>query len=287
MELVIVTGMSGAGKSNAANVLEDIGFYCIDNIPPSLITEFAKLTRRGQSELSKVAIVTDIRGGEMFNEIDNVLSQLKENGIEYKVLFLDANDECLVKRYKETRRTHPMRAGMENMSLMEAVGREREILKSVRARADYIIDTTYTTTGSLKQRMTSLFLGDSSKGMSVQVMSFGFKYGSVPEADLVFDVRCLPNPYYIDELRLLTGLDDDIRNFVLSCSNTTGYVERLLALLDYSVPLYCAEGKSQLVIAIGCTGGKHRSVVLTELVYNHLSENGFKASVYHRDVQKN
>jgi len=287
MELIIVTGMSGAGKSNAANVLEDIGFYCIDNIPPSLITEFAKLTRRGQSELSKVAIVTDIRGGEMFNEIDDVLNQLKENGIEYKLLFLDASDECLVKRYKETRRVHPMRAGTENMSLMEAVGREREILKFVRAKADYIIDTTYTTTGSLKQRMTSLFLGDSSKGMSIQVMSFGFKYGSVPEADLVFDVRCLPNPYYIDELRPLTGLDDDIRDFVLSCANTNGYVERLLSLLDYSVPLYCAEGKSQLVIAIGCTGGKHRSVVLTELLYNHFSDNGFRASVYHRDVQKN
>ena len=287
MELIIVTGMSGAGKSNAANVLEDIGFYCIDNIPPSLITEFAKLTRRGQSQLAKVAIVTDIRGGEMFKEIDDVLNQLTENGIEYKVLFLDASDDCLVKRYKETRRAHPMRAGTENMSLIDAVQREREILKSVRARADYIIDTTYTTTGSLKQRLTSLFLGDSSKGMSVQVMSFGFKYGSVPEADLVFDVRCLPNPYYIDELRHLTGLDNEIREYVMSCSKTTGYVERLLALLDYSVPLYCAEGKSQLVIAIGCTGGKHRSVVLTELVYNHLAANGFKASVYHRDIQKN
>lgn len=286
MELIIVTGMSGAGKSNAANALEDIGFYCIDNIPPSLITEFAKLTRRGQSQLSKVAIVTDIRGGEMFNEIDEVLNQLTQNGIDYKVLFLDASDDCLVKRYKETRRAHPIRNGNDNMSLIDAVQREREILKSVRARADYIIDTTYTTAGSLKQRLTSLFLGDSSKGMSVQVMSFGFKYGSVPEADLVFDVRCLPNPYYIDELRPLTGLDDEIREYVMGCSQTTGYVDRLLSLLDYSVPLYCAEGKSQLVIAIGCTGGKHRSVVLTELVYNHLSNSGFKTSVYHRDIQK-
>ncbi|MEG1887039.1 MAG: RNase adapter RapZ [Oscillospiraceae bacterium] len=287
MELVIVTGMSGAGKSNAAHALEDIGFYCIDNIPPTLIMPFAELSLRTQNQLSKVAIVTDIRGGEMFDEIVSVLDQLTSGGVHYKVLFLDASDDCLVTRYKETRRMHPFKVNNADITVKEAVVKERMVLNDVRARADYIVDTSHTTLGSLKQRLTSLFLGDVNMGLNIQVISFGFKYGSVSEADLVFDVRCLPNPYYVDELRNLTGLDDAIRDFVMNLEQTKGFVPKLLELLDYSVPLYCAEGKSQLVIAIGCTGGKHRSVVFTELVYNHLLQRGFKCSVHHRDIRKN
>lgn len=285
MELIIVTGMSGAGKSQAANALEDIGFYCVDNMPPSLMPAFADLINRGQPQLSKIAVVTDVRGGELFHNIDEVLEELSQKGVDYKILFLDSSDEVLIRRYKETRRRHPL-CDLENISVIDAVKRERELLKSVRAKADYIVDTSQTSVAQLKQRLTSLFLGDSYQGLSIQCISFGFKYGTVPEADLVFDVRCLPNPYYIDELRPLTGLDDSIRDFVINAPHTKGLVERLISLVDYSVPLYCNEGKSQLVIAIGCTGGKHRSVVIAEVLYSHLAKNGYRVSVNHRDINK-
>lgn len=283
MEFFIITGMSGAGKSIAANALEDIGFYCIDNMPPSLIPAIAELSRRSESDLSKIAIVTDTRGGELFNEINPILDQLKENDFNYKVLFLDAVDDCLIRRYKETRRLHPMGS---NISLHDAVKKERKILSSVRQKADFVIDTSHTTAASLKNRLSNLFLNDLSSGMTIQCLSFGFKYGSVRDADLVFDVRCLPNPYYVEGLRELTGLDKEIKDFVLNLPQAKEFSEKLEDLLDFSVPLYCQEGKSQLVIAIGCTGGKHRSVVFAELICNHLLSLGYKASVYHRDITK-
>ncbi len=285
MELVIVTGMSGAGKSVAANALEDIGFYCIDNMPPSLINPVAQLSMRSGSELSKVAIVTDIRGGKMFDELIPTLNELRSSHIDFKLLFLDAGDDKLVTRYKETRRRHPMSTGAK-MSVSEAVIKEREMLAPIKEMADYIIDTTMTSTSVFKERITSLFLGDINKGLTIQCMSFGFKYGCVSEADIVFDVRCLKNPFYVEGLRNHTGLEAPVRDFVMELPETKELSNRLLSLIDYSVPLYCKEGKSQLVIAIGCTGGKHRSVVFAELIHKHLSEQNYRVVVNHRDIGK-
>jgi UPF0042 nucleotide-binding protein len=285
MELLIVTGMSGAGKSVAANALEDSGFYCIDNMPPALIKPVAELSRLGQSDLGKVAIVTDIRGGEMFKELLPTLEQLKESGNEFKILFLDATDEKLVTRYKETRRRHPM-ATSAKISVTEAVAKEREMMKPLKSVSDYIIDTTMTSTSTLKERITGLFLGDVNKGMTIQCLSFGFKYGSVSEADIIFDVRCLKNPFYVPELRYKTGLEAPVRDFVLDLPETEELSKRLLSLIDYAVPLYCKEGKSQLVIAIGCTGGKHRSVVFAELIAEHLNKCDYHAVTNHRDISK-
>ncbi len=283
MELVIVTGMSGAGKSVAANALEDIGFYCIDNMPPALINPVAQLSMRGQADLGKVAIVTDIRGGKMFEELIPTLEQLKNANINFKLLFLDASDEKLITRYKETRRRHPMSLESK-ISVSEAVGKEREMLAPLKEMADYIIDTTMTSTSSFKERITGIFLGDINKGLTVQCMSFGFKYGCVSEADIVFDVRCLKNPFYVEGLRVHTGLEDNVRNFVMDLPETKELADRLLSLIDYSVPLYCKEGKSQLVIAIGCTGGKHRSVVFAEMIHKHLLKQNYRAVINHRDI---
>ena len=285
MELVIVTGMSGAGKSVAANVLEDIGFYCIDNMPPSLINPVAQLSMRGSSDLNKVAIVTDIRGGKMFQELIPTLKSMRDSGIEFKLLFLDANDEKLVTRYKETRRRHPMSTD-NKVSVAEAVKQEREMLAPLKEMADYIIDTTITSTSAFKERIMGIFLGDINKGLTVQCMSFGFKYGCVSEADIVFDVRCLKNPFYVEGLRAHTGLEPEVRDFVMELPETKELANRLLSLIDYSVPLYCKEGKSQLVIAIGCTGGKHRSVVFAEMIHKHLLKQNYRAAINHRDIGK-
>lgn len=285
MELVIVTGMSGAGKSVAAKALEDIGFYCIDNMPPSLIKPVAELSLRGQSGLGKVAIVTDIRGGEMFEELIPTLTSLRQSGCEYKVLFLDSSNDKLVTRYKETRRRHPMSSGSK-VSVSDAVAKEREMLRPLKEMSDFIIDTTMTSTAMLKERITGLFLGDISKGLTIQCMSFGFKYGCVSEADIVFDVRCLKNPFYVENLRRHTGLEAPVRDFVMELPETQELAERLYSLIDYAVPLYCKEGKSQLVIAIGCTGGKHRSVVFAELIYKHLAEQNYRVVINHRDITK-
>lgn len=285
MELVIVTGMSGAGKSVVANALEDIGFYCIDNMPPALIGPVAELSMRGQSDLGRVAIVTDIRGGNMFADLVPTLKQLRKNGCDYKILYLEAGNEKLVTRYKETRRRHPM-AATARMSVADSVATEREMMKPLKEMADYIVDTTMLSTSTLKERVTSLFLGDISKGMSIQCLSFGFKYGCVPEADMVFDVRCLKNPFYVDGLRNHTGLEAPVRDFVLGLPEAKELEKRLYSLIDYTVPLYCKEGKSQLVIAVGCTGGKHRSVVFAELINKHLSDQNYRSVVNHRDLSK-
>ena len=285
MEFVIVTGLSGAGKSRAVDALEDIGFYCVDNIPPTLIATFYDLCRQSKEHFSRVAVVTDIRGGDMFDSLFSVLDKMRNEGKFYKILFLDARDEVLCRRYKETRRRHPL-AENQLGSVPQAVKLERQILKPVRERADYIIDTSLISPAQLKERISGLFLQDSSSSLAVNCMSFGFKYGAPAEADLVFDVRCLPNPFYIEELKNLTGLDEPVRKYVMQSDATKGFVEHFLSLIDYMIPLYRVEGKSQLVIAIGCTGGKHRSVTLAQLLYNHLMEQNERVSVHHRDIQK-
>ena len=285
MEFLIVTGLSGAGKSRAVDALEDIGFYCVDNIPPKLIPTFYALCAKAGHTLSRVAVVTDIRGGDMFSSLFETLDDLKNEDKHYRILFLDANDYVLINRFKETRRKHPL-AENNLGSLEQAVKLEREILRPVREKADYIIDTSFLSPAQLKERISNLFLGDSSQALMVHCVSFGFKYGIPTEADLVFDVRCLPNPFYIEELKHLTGLDEPVYSYVMKWEQTKGVVQRLISLIDYMLPLYCDEGKSQLVIAIGCTGGKHRSVALAQLLYDHLLENGHRTSVNHRDIQK-
>ena len=285
MEFVVVTGMSGAGKSRAISALEDIGFYCVDNIPPQLIPTFHQLCRSAKQPFSRVAVVTDIRGGDMFNTLFDSLEQLRNERMDYKILFLDAADFVLSNRFKETRRKHPL-ADSYMGSLEQAVKLEREVLRPVRERADFIIDTSFLSPAQLKERISSLFLGNASDALMIHCVSFGFKYGVPAESDLVFDVRCLPNPFYVEELKNLTGLDEPVRSYVMRWEQTKGVVQRLISLIDYMLPLYCDEGKSQLMISIGCTGGKHRSVTLAQLLYNHLVEAGRRASVNHRDIRK-
>lgn len=285
MEFVVVTGMSGAGKSRAVSAMEDIGFYCVDNIPPQLIPTFHQLCRSAKQPLDRVAVVTDIRGGDMFNTLFDSLEQLRNERLDYKILFLDAADFVLINRFKETRRKHPL-ADSYMGSLEQAVKLEREVLRPVRECADFIIDTSFLSPAQLKKRISSLFLGSASDALMIHCVSFGFKYGVPAESDLVFDVRCLPNPFYVEELKNLTGLDEPVRSYVMRWDQTKGFVQRLVSLIDFMIPLYCDEGKSQLMISIGCTGGKHRSVTLAQLLYNHLVEGGRRASVNHRDIRK-
>lgn len=286
MEFIIITGLSGAGKSNALHALEDIGYYCVDNIPPLLLSTLYTLCETSNdSRMKKVAVVVDIRGGEVFDNLFDQLKTFKEEGKRYKILFLDAKSDILLIRFKETRRKHPL-ADSTSVSTEDAVKLERELLKPVKAHADFVIDTSYMAIKQLKERVTTLFAENAGDSLIVTCMSFGFKYGIPLEADLLFDVRCLPNPFYVKELKHLTGLDEAVREYVLKFDETQQYIERLLSLLDYSVPLYRAEGKSELVIAVGCTGGKHRSVTLARLLNSHFIENGQKSTIHHRDIWK-
>lgn len=285
MELLIVTGMSGAGKSQTANALEDMGYYCVDNIPPAIIPTFVELSSVKGDALNKIAIVTDVRGGELFEDINNVLKNLKNNNIDYKILFLDASTEVLVKRFKENRRKHPLSLDGV-LSVSEAVKKERDMLKTIRFAADYVIDTSYISIAQLKNKISSIFFGSISNTLKIECKSFGFKYGSDTEADLVFDVRCLPNPFYVDELRQKTGLDSEVRDYVMDSSDSREYLAKLTAFIDCAVPLYAKEGKSQLIIAFGCTGGKHRSVTFAELVGRHLKEQKYDCIITHRDIYK-
>lgn len=285
MELLIVTGMSGAGKSQAANALEDMGYYCVDNIPPAIIPSFVELSARSGDLLNKMAIVTDIRGGVLFSEIEQVLNNLKNNSVAYKILFLDAADDVLIRRYKENRRRHPM-ADAENMSLSAAVKKEREMLKKIRFMSDYVIDTSHISIAQLKVQLSNVFCGSVSNVLKIQCKSFGFKYGADTEADLVIDVRCLPNPFYVEDLKHKTGLDKEVRDYVMSSNDSKEFLARLLSFIDCAVPLYAKEGKSQLIISIGCTGGKHRSVTFAQLIGEHLQNENFNCSITHRDIYK-
>lgn len=287
MEFIIITGLSGAGKSNALRALEDIGFYCVDNLPPALLTTFWDLCEKASdTRMKRVAVVVDIRTGEVFDDLFAELKKFHHDGKKYKILFLDAKSDVLLIRYKETRRKHPLSESFEGSTTEEAVMLEKELMKPFKARADYIIDTTYMAPKQLKERVITMFSDATDEGFIVTCLSFGFKYGIPLEADLLFDVRCLPNPYYVKELKELTGLDESVREYVLKFPETQEYIEKLLALLDYSLPLYKEEGKSELVIAVGCTGGKHRSVTLARLLNSHFIELGQKSNLHHRDIWK-
>ncbi|MBQ7045141.1 MAG: RNase adapter RapZ [Clostridia bacterium] len=285
MDFLIVTGMSGAGKSNAADCLEDVGYYCVDNIPPMLIPSFVELSKRTNNEINKIAIVTDIRGGELFKDIEKVVEQMKNSGTKFKILFLDASTEELLRRYKENRRSHPLSTS-QNLTIDEAIASERATLKSVRNIADYIIDTTHISANNLKEQIINIFLENAAGSLKVQCMSFGFKYGPVSDADLVFDVRCLPNPFYIDNLRALTGLDEAVSSYVMGFEESKQTFSKISDLIDYMLPLYFSEGKSRLVIAFGCTGGKHRSVTFAEGLAKHLKEKGSNVHINHRDINR-
>ncbi len=285
MNLLIVTGMSGAGKSQAVNSLEDLGYYCVDNIPPALIPSFVDLGKRGSESLNRLAVVTDTRGGDLFSEIENILNLLKERNIDYKLLFLDASDEVLIRRYKENRRKHPLCIETD-LTVDNAVKKEREMLKMLRLCADYIVDTSHISPSQLKERLSSLFFGNTNNGFLVQCISFGFKYGPLTEADILIDARCLPNPFYEEDLKNLTGLDNAVKEYVLSTDSARDFSDKLMAFIDSAVPLYSSEGKSRLCICIGCTGGKHRSVTFAENISKYLTEKGYNCVAVHRDINK-
>ncbi len=284
MELVIVTGMSGAGKTQTANALEDMGYYCVDNVPPALIPSFVEMGEKTQNRLSKMVIVTDMRGGDMFSDIDDVLLRLKAANVNYKILFLDSSDEVLVRRYKENRRKHPLNPDGA-LSLSEAVNQDRLALDKIKLKSNYIIDTSRTTIAQLKQKLAALFFGDAGNNLKIQCKSFGFKFGVDGEDDLIFDVRCLPNPFYIEELKEKTGKETVIQDYVLSTEESREFLKRLTDFVTYAVPLYAKEGKSQLNIAFGCTGGKHRSVTFAEIIGKILRDKDYDCSIVHRDMR--
>ncbi len=285
MQLVIITGMSGSGKSMVMQVMEDIGYYCVDNLPPKLIPTFVDVCEHSEGSLRKIAIATDIRSGEMFTEIYDCWKKLKQHPqLDTKVIFLEASDEVLLKRYKETRRKHPLEDKCG--SLQEAIAFEREQLQQLRPITDYYFETSHLSVAQLKQEVRTIFLEKKSDSLLIKVMSFGYKYGVSTESDLVFDVRCLPNPYYIPELKSHTGCEECVRDYVMQFPQSMELFGKILELLDFLIPLYISEGKSQLVVAFGCTGGKHRSITFTELMGDALREKGYRVHKMHRDIGK-
>ncbi len=287
MEFVIITGMSGAGKTSALHVFEDIGYYCVDNIPASLLSTLYTLCLNSKDNMMKrVAVVVDVRGNENFEDMYAEIENFKKKHSEVSLLFFDAKVDCLIVRYKETRRKHPLAERLKDGSVSEAVEFEKALLIPIKKLADYKIDTTYMSGKQLRERVMSMFLEDASQSLTLTFMSFGFKYGIPLEADLIIDVRCLPNPYYIPELKPLTGLDSKVRDYVLKSDDTQEFIARTLNLLDFSVPLYLKEGKSELVVGIGCTGGKHRSVTVALTLEQHFIEKGYRCIIQHRDVDK-
>lgn len=281
MKFVIITGMSGAGKSQAVDCMEDLGYYCIDNLPPILIPQFVQLCRQAQGDISKIALVIDIRGGMFFNDLFTSLKDLDEQEYPYEILFLDASDATLIKRFKETRRTHPLAI---NSSIYEGISKERERLEELKNMATNIIDTTKMTSGQLKEELRNIYLeGKPTDNLMIHITSFGFKHGIPLDADLVFDVRFLPNPYYIDELRDLTGKNVEVRDYVMESPISVEFSKKLIDLIDFLIPHYVKEGKNQLVIAIGCTGGKHRSVTIAHVVEKSLREKNYRVISSDRD----
>lgn len=282
MEFIIVTGMSGAGKSRAIDALEDIGFYCVDNLPVKLLPMFYDLFDRSKDNTSKVAVVTDIRSGSKLDTLPKTLEIMKSKNQNYKILFLDAKDYVLIRRYKETRRRHPL--ANDYGSIRQSISHEREKLRPIKQVSNYLIDTSILSTSQLKSRISNIFLIDTGKSLVINCMSFGFKNGLPPDSDLVFDVRFLPNPFYIDELKNLTGQDKPVSDYVLQFDDTKKFMIKLFSMIDFLIPLYQKEGKSELVIAIGCTGGKHRSVTIAQQLYNHLLQNNLPTRIMHRDI---
>lgn len=283
-EIMIITGMSGAGKSRAIEVFEDMGYNCVDNMPPSLITKFVEVCCGPGANFNRLCIVVDCRIGELFESLYVELNALKAMGFEYRVLFLEASDEVLKRRYKETRRRHPLEK-LAGGDISKAITMERKMLSRARSEADVVVDTSLSSAKMLKELITKKF-STINHNMSVTVMSFGFKYGPQNDADLLLDVRCLPNPYYIEELRPLTGLDDRIYDYVFQWEESQRMYQKLAELISFSLPLYANEGRSNLTIAFGCTGGQHRSVSFARRIGEMIEKMGYSVSVIHRDIEK-
>lgn len=283
MRFVVVTGMSGGGKSTALKMLEDAGFYCVDNLPISLVEKFVELISMPNSEISKVALGLDVRADQSFEDATRTLEQLKAKGYKFEILFMDAAVNVLIKRYKETRRVHPLAA---DGRVEDGVRRERKALENIRHSADYVIDTSNLLTRELKEELDRIFVENGEyNSLMVTVMSFGFKHGIPADADLVFDVRFLPNPFYIDELKMKTGNDREVQEYVMSFREAEVFMEKLTDMIQFLIPNYVKEGKYRLVIAIGCTGGKHRSVTLANELYRRMKDKGnYGVKLYHRDV---
>ncbi len=283
MKILIITGLSGAGKSEVLNVLEDRGYYCMDNLPPALLLDFARLCEKAQNIIDKVAIVLDIRSGKFFKDLFENLDILQDRGFEYEILFLESSDKMLIKRFKELRRPHPL--NLEG-SILEGIDKEREILTQVKTKADYIIDTSEISKQVLQEEIINIFFeGKESKNVTISVISFGFKRGIPLDADLLFDVRFLPNPFYITELKQHTGNDKDVQDYVMQWEEANIFFDKLKDMIEFLIPYYTREGKTQLIVGIGCTGGKHRSVTLSNKLYEYLKEKNFRTTVEHRDIK--
>lgn len=283
MRFVVVTGMSGGGKSTALKMLEDAGFYCVDNLPISLIETFVELISVPNSEITKVALGIDVRSNQPFEGVIKTLDNLKEKGYLFEVLFMDAADQVLIKRYKETRRVHPLAA---DGLVEDGVHAEKKILQGIRQRADYVIDTSTLLTRELKEELDRIFVENREyNNLMITVMSFGFKYGIPIDADLVFDVRFLPNPFYIDELKAKTGNDQEVQDYVMQFGEAEEFMNKLIDMIRFLIPNYVKEGKYRLVVGIGCTGGKHRSVTLANELYKRMKDKGnYGLKLYHRDI---
>lgn len=283
MKTVIITGMSGAGKTSAVHILEDIGYYCIDNIPPMLISSFIALCESSNFHMNKIALVADARSGELVTHLYTEIDKLKRGGNECTVLFLDADDETLIKRYKETRRKHPQ--GGEGR-IADGIRFERSLFSEIKRSSDLVIDTSQLLTREFREKMVSYFESREREyeSISVNVVSFGFKRGIPLDCDLVFDVRFMPNPFYDEELRSKTGMEKEVADYALSCESSLTFLEKLVDMMQHLLPLYTEEGKNTLVVGIGCTGGKHRSVAVAEYLKNALSQQNYFVSVNHRDL---
>ncbi len=283
-ELVVLTGVSGAGKSSAMAFMEDVGYYCIDNMPPELMTTFISLLSKGDS-YSKVAIVIDVRSSNSFKSLMESISQAEEYGYDIRIIYLDVNDKEALKRYKLTRRKHPF-ADKFNGNIKSAIAYEKELLTGLRGQANHVIDTSDFTSAQLRTRLAEILLGSSSDVMNIHCMSFGFKHGIPSEADFVIDVRCLPNPYWVEELRSKTGLDKEVRDYVFAFDEAHELLKKMTDLLDFLNPLYIKEGKSQVVLAVGCTGGNHRSVAIAEALKEHFEKKWDNVTINHRDIER-